>query len=286
MTVYDYQLRRDQQGRIIEKTETVADRPTTWTYAYDEAGRLTGAQHDGHTVCDIGYDREGRRSRDYFPHLDTSYRNFEYTMDDRLSLAGNNNYIHDENGFRSIWNNGGQYTLYQYAPDHRLLSAEWPETAKLTFDHDDQGRRAAKYRDGKLVEAYAWHDLIRMATFFDGKHEFEFAYREDERTPFAMRRDDGTVFGLFYDQIGSLRVVVDIHDNVIKEVQYDPFGGIISDSAPDFRIPLGFAGGLHDPDLGFVRFGWRDKSAGQRIWTLRSPATPQRGEGHGRPESL
>ncbi len=52
-------------------------------------------------------------------------------------------------------------------------------------------------------------------------------YREDERTPFAMRRDDGTVFGLFYDQIGSLRVVVDIHDNVIKEVQYDPFGGII-----------------------------------------------------------
>ncbi len=44
---------------------------------------------------------------------------------------------------------------------------------------------------------------------------------------------------------------------------------------PDFRIPLGFAGSLHDPDLGFVRFGWRDKFAGQRIWTLRSPATPQ-----------
>jgi len=25
-----------------------------------------------------------------------------------------------------------------------------------------------------------------------------------------------------------------------------------------FKIPLGFAGGLHDRDLGFVRFGFRD----------------------------
>ncbi|AMK10646.1 hypothetical protein [Pseudodesulfovibrio indicus] len=34
--------------------------------------------------------------------------------------------------------------------------------------------------------------------------------------------------------------------NVIKEIVYDPFGGIIEDTNPAFRIPLGFAGGLHD----------------------------------------
>ncbi|MDD3313876.1 MAG: hypothetical protein PHP91_17250, partial [Pseudodesulfovibrio sp.] len=63
---------------------------------------------------------------------------------------------------------------------------------------------------------------------------------------------------LFYDQVGSLRVVADRDGDVIKEVLYDPFGGIIEDSNPGLRPPIGFAGGLHDRDLGFVRFGWRD----------------------------
>ncbi len=50
----------------------------------------------------------------------------------------------------------------------------------------------------------------------------------------------------------------DTNGNVIKEVLCDPFGGIIEDSNPDLSIPIGFAGGLHDRDLGFVRFGWRN----------------------------
>ncbi|AMK10644.1 RHS repeat domain-containing protein [Pseudodesulfovibrio indicus] len=63
---------------------------------------------------------------------------------------------------------------------------------------------------------------------------------------------------LSHNQFGSPYQVVGKHDNVIKEIVYDPFGGIIEDTNPGFRIPLGFAGGLHDRDLGFVRFGWRD----------------------------
>ncbi|MGE4191830.1 MAG: hypothetical protein AB7E51_00425 [Pseudodesulfovibrio sp.] len=71
---------------------------------------------------------------------------------------------------------------------------------------------------------------------------------------------------LSHNQVGSPYQAVGKHDNVIKEIAYDPFGGIIEGTNPGFRIPLGFACGLHDRDLGFVRFGWRDKSAGQRIW--------------------
>ncbi|MEZ7198450.1 RHS repeat domain-containing protein, partial [Pseudodesulfovibrio karagichevae] len=104
-----------------------------------------------------------------------------------------------------------------------------------------------------------------------GHHQYEFAYRDGERTPFAMRRDDGVVAGLFYDQVGSLRVVADLDDNVIKEVLYDPFGGIIEDTNPDLRLPLGFAGGLHDRDLGFVRFGWRDYDVRTGRWTAPDP---------------
>jgi RHS repeat-associated protein len=58
---------------------------------------------------------------------------------------------------------------------------------------------------------------------------------------------------------------------VIKEVLYDPFGGIIEDTNPELRIPIGFAGGLHDQDLGFVRFGWRDYDIFTSRWTAPDP---------------
>jgi hypothetical protein len=157
---------------------------------------------------------------------------------------------------RILWNNGGNYTCYEYAPDHRLLRAtrEWDNTV-FEFAHDEQGRRVAK--------------------FHDGTHEFVFVYRDNERTPHAMQRDDGQIFTLHCDQIGSLRVVADQRGNVIQEILYDPFGTVIKSTNPEFRVPLGFAGGLHDRDLGSVRFGWRDKSAGQRIWTSAPADAPQ-----------
>ncbi|WP_353616779.1 RHS repeat-associated core domain-containing protein [Desulfovibrio sp. Huiquan2017] len=84
--------------------------------------------------------------------------------------------------------------------------------------------------------------------------------------------------GLFYDQVGSLRVVADMEDNVIKEVLYDPFGGIIEDTNPNLRLPLGFAGGLHDRDLGFVRFGWRDYDVRTGRWTAPDPIGDKGGD--------
>ncbi|MEF2230826.1 MAG: RHS repeat-associated core domain-containing protein, partial [Pseudodesulfovibrio sp.] len=137
-----------------------------------------------------------------------------------------------------------------------------------------------RFRDGRLVEAYAWRDLIRLAGYSDGQREYEFAYLNSERTPYAMRRDDGAVFALHFDQVGSLRVVADEDGNVIKEVQYDPFGNIMADTNPAQRIPIGFAGGLHDRDLGFVRFGWRDYDTYTGRWTAPDPM----GEAGGDPD--
>jgi RHS repeat-associated protein len=193
-------------------------------------------------------------------------------MENRLQAAGNNGYTHDKQGMRILWNRGGNYTRYEYAPDHRLLRAtrEWDGTV-FEFAHDEQGRRAAKFMNGELVEAYHWRDFIRLAAFHDGAHEFVFTYRNDERTPHAMQRDDGQVFTLHHDQIGSLRAVADQGGNVIQETLYDPFGGIIESTNPTLRIPLGFAGGLHDRDLGFVRFGWRDYDTYTGRWTAPDP---------------
>ncbi|WP_233490995.1 RHS repeat-associated core domain-containing protein [Pseudodesulfovibrio indicus] len=218
--------------------------------------------------------------RDYLPATaGANYREYQYTQDNRQMRAGSGQYSHDERGFRSIWSARGVYTLYEYAPDYRLLKAEEEDRDKaFTFRHDEDGQRVAKYLNGELAEAYQWLDFVRLAGFHDGQHGYEFAYRDGERTPFALRRDDGTVAGLFYDQVSSLRLVVDMHDNVIKEIVYDPFGGIIEDTNPGFRIPLGFAGGLHDRDLGFVRFGWRDYDVKTGRWTAPDPIGEKGGD--------
>jgi RHS repeat-associated protein len=267
-------MERDEEGRIIEKTETVAGQAFTWAYNYDEAGRLAEARLDGNLVCKCEYDREGRRSRDLFPVKNgNTYRKYEYHWkSNRLVTAGNNRYTHDDNGSRSIMSQGAQYTTYQYAPDHRLLEVHQEDSnTRFTFDHDENGQRITKYRNGDLVEAYKWRDLIRLAGYYDGTHVYEFGYEENARIPFAMRRDDGRVAYLFYDQVGSLRVVADVNGIVIKEILYDPFGSVLEDTNPSLSIPLGFAGGLLDRDIGFVRFGWRDYDPHTVRWTTPDP---------------
>ncbi|BDQ38025.1 hypothetical protein SYK_23850 [Pseudodesulfovibrio nedwellii] len=280
MIPYSYTLRHDQNGRIVEKTETVNGKAVVWKYSYDKDGRLQEAHLDGRLICQCHYDKEGRRMRDYLPATaGSNYRDYTYTMENRLLRAGKDSYTHDEKGFRSIWSHGGTYYLYKYSPDYRLLRMEVEDQNRVfTYRHDDNGQRIAKYCNGQLVEAYAWLDFVRLAGFHDGQHGYEFAYQDETRTPYAMRRDDGTIAYLFYDQVGSLRVVADPEGNVIQEILYDPFGGIIEDTNPSLRIPIGYAGGLHDRDLGFVRFGWRDYDANTSRWTAPDPIGDKGGD--------
>ncbi|MCJ2165551.1 MULTISPECIES: hypothetical protein [unclassified Pseudodesulfovibrio] len=67
MRVFEMELRRDQNGRIVDKIEMVKGRPVAGVYAYDAAGRLFEARIDGRLVCRCYYDKAGRRMRDYLP---------------------------------------------------------------------------------------------------------------------------------------------------------------------------------------------------------------------------
>jgi len=152
------------------------------------------------------------------------------------------------------------------------MKVEKPD-AEVVFDftHDENGQRAVKYANGQLVEGYEWLDLNQLAGFHDGDVGYRFSYDEDAHTPNAMQDEYGGMATLHYDQVGSLRVVAAESGNVIKEILYDPFGGILNDSNPDLHIPIGFAGGLHDRDLGFVRFSWRDYDTYTGRWAAPDP---------------
>ena len=90
-----------------------------------------------------------------------------------------------------------------------------------------------------------------------------------------MQRKDLTPFPFpryqMRDQVGSLRALVDASGAVVKAVEYDAFGNVVSDTNPGLEAYVGFAGGLQDRDTGLVRFGYRDYLPDIGRWTARDP---------------
>jgi len=96
---------------------------------------------------------------------------------------------------------------------------------------------------------------------------FEYA---DGRLPAAMSVG-GALYYPVYDQIGSLRAVVDGSGAAVKTVEYDAFGNVIADDNEAFEVPFGFAGGLYDKDAGLIRFGHRDYDPDTGRWNAKDP---------------
>ena len=88
--------------------------------------------------------------------------------------------------------------------------------------------------------------------------------------PISMTQNNQTHY-LHYDQVGTLRAVSDTNHNIIKEITYDTFGTILSDTNTSLNIPFGFAGGLHDRDTNLVHFGYREYDPQTAKWTAKDP---------------
>ncbi len=85
-----------------------------------------------------------------------------------------------------------------------------------------------------------------------------------------MTQDNQTYY-LHFDQVGTLRAVSDSSHSIVKEVTYDTFGNILQDTNREFKIPFGFAGGLHDRDTNLVHFGYREYDPLTGKWTAKDP---------------
>ena len=88
--------------------------------------------------------------------------------------------------------------------------------------------------------------------------------------PISMTQDNETYY-LHFDQVGTLRAVTDENQNIIKEITYDTFGNILQDTNREFKVPFGFAGGLHDRDTNLVHFGYREYDPLTGKWTAKDP---------------
>ena len=142
---------------------------------------------------------------------------------------------------------------------------------QITYHQNALNQRVAKEVDGEVVEKYLWKDLTTLLAVYDGNDNLlqRFTYTSN-RMPTSMSTTTG-IYYLHYDQVGTLRLVSNQQSQVVKEITYDTFGTILSDTNTSLNIPFGFAGGLHDRDTNLVHFGYREYDPQTGKWTAKDP---------------
>ena len=188
---------------------------------------------------------------------------------------GNNSYEYGADGYIAkkttvVDAETTEVTTYSYSSQGRLLEVVTPSKT-ITYKHNALGNRVAKLVDGEVVEKYLWLDKITLLATYDKDDKlvqrFEYVLGN---TPTSYT-EGGNKYYIISDHLGTPRAITNADGDVLKQVDYDSFGNVISDSNPAISIPFGFAGGLADSDTGLVRFGYRDYDPETGRWTARDP---------------
>ena len=204
-----------------------------------------------------------------------------YDAQDRLLTHGDYRYTWTANGDLATRTHQPTNTTLTTVYDSfgNLQQATLPDGRVLDYTTDGRHRRVQKKLNGVVVAQYLYLNQLEPIAVLDaaGAIVASFVYADRPNTPSLMYRG-GRTYRLVADQVGSIRLVIDVADGAIAQrIDYDEFGRILADTNPGFQ-PFGFAGGLLDRDTGFVRFGARDYDPVTGRWTAKDPAGFDGGE--------
>ncbi|MEW5775160.1 MAG: RHS repeat-associated core domain-containing protein, partial [Thermodesulfobacteriota bacterium] len=259
-----YELLVGEDGRIAAKHENVAGTESYYIYEYDAEGHLLRAWRNGRLAEEYAYDPQGARVASW------SGKNgqwaYGYDRGGRLASAGPWGFAYAADGsLREAWTPDMSFFL-TYDQEGGLSRITLPGKHVLRSETIAPGLPVEKYIDAAPAESLAWRSPLQLATYRDHRSgtrmTFHYAQGRLPRAATVQTANDSTSYLLGYDQVGSLKAVAAMdgpHEGrVVKVVDYDAFGQILSDSNPALFIPLAFAGGLRDRFTGLVRFCHRD----------------------------
>lgn len=263
--LYDAVYTRDASGRITGIVETVEGVPATYRYDQDAAGRLVGVTRNGTSIAAHVYDANGNRTA-------SNGVSATYDAQDRLTARGGTSYSYGGHGTLSSKTTGAQVTAYLYDELGALQEVGLPDGRVVGYLVDGEGRRIGRRVNGVLVQGLLYQGALRPIAELDGAGAVvsRFVYGTHLNVPDYLIRG-GVPYRILTDHLGSPRLVVDATTGVVAQrLDYDELGRVVGDSNPGFQ-PFGFAGGLHDPDTGLIRFGMRDYDPEAGRWTARDP---------------
>jgi RHS repeat-associated protein len=260
--VYSLDLTYDQNGIIKIKEETIDGASKNFTYTYDANKQLTGV--NGSSTEFYTYDANGNRltddatydTQDRLSNLDGVM--YQFNKDGFLSQRGSDTFEYTAQGELSVANLADKTILYTYDGLGRRVGRS------ILTELDAAPILQEQYLYGNLNEPYQVTALIDR----DGKlNEY---YYDQSNCLYAIKQGD-TWYYAATDQQGSPRVVTNAVGTVIKQMEYDSYGKLISDSNPVFQLAVGYGGGIADPDTKLVHFGMRDYDPEAGRWTARDP---------------
>jgi RHS repeat-associated protein len=263
--LYSVTYTHDKLGRITDKKEMVVGVTTTYHYEYDLAGRLILVKVND-SVTTYRYDDNGNRT-----HIN-DVEVASYDDQDRLLQYQNQSYTHTANGEWLTKTENGQTTRYTYDVLTNLTKVELPNGQTIDYVIDGKDRRVGKKVNGVLTKAYLYQGDVNPVATLDsnGQVVAQFIYASQDHVPDYMIKD-GSTYRLISDDLGSVRLVVDINTgDIVQRLDYDVWGNILVDTNPGFQ-PFGYVGGLYEPDTGLIRFGARDYDPQTGRWTVQDP---------------
>ncbi len=265
--VYQLDLSYDAMGRIVGKTETVGDKTTTYEYSFDKVGQLLTVKRDGEVAEEYIYDQNGNRiSRRSGNELSILA---DFDAQGRITGLGGVSYTFGPAGFLT---KRGTDTFTYSARGELLQATVAGGTKSISYSYDGLGRRVAR-TDASGTYQYLYGNPtnpMALTHLRDPQGVLTAFYYDEAGILYAMQRG-ATWYYIGADQVGTPKVVTYAAGNLVKTLDYDSFGRLLSDSNPDFGLPIGYAGGLADPDTGLIRFGFRDYDPEAGRWTSRDP---------------
>ncbi len=260
---------RDKLGRITSKAETIDGTTTTYGYGYDQAGRLEKVFINGVLKTTYTYDPNGNRlSKAGSNGSETG----TYDSQDRLLTYAGASYEYTTNGDLKSKTESGATTHYVYDELGNLMQVRLPGDVVIDYLIDGRNRRIGKKVNGQLVQGFLYQDQLEPVAELDGDGNVvaRFVYGSKGHVPDYMEKG-GKTYRIISDHLGSPRLVIDTAtDEVVQRMDYDEFGRVLADTHPGFQ-PFGFAGGICDQHVGYVRFGARDYETRTGRWIAKDP---------------
>lgn len=265
-SVYSLDISYDNSGIIRTRTEQVGDSAVkVYSYTYDVNKQLTGVTVNGKPQEAYAYDSNGNRLTD----------EALYDGQDRLTRLKGVDYQFNADGF--LTRRG--LDTFDYTAQGELQQATIGGR-EISYTYDGMGRRIGRSlntgtEETPIIEKeqYLYGDLgnpFRITAFRETSGRLSQYYYDQGNCLFAIQQGDDW-FYVATDRQGTPKVVCDAEGTPVKSMEYDSYGKLISDSNPLFRLAIGYAGGISDPDTKLVHFGMRDYDPDAGRWTARDP---------------